>query len=221
MIDCVIFDFDGTLADTSEGIFNCAKYALSFFGIEESDPASLRRMIGPPLREGFSEFFGVDGEAATAKYREKYSAEGLYQCKLYDGIEQLLIELKNKGARLAVATAKPLCYTEVILEHLGIAKYFDVVAGASLDASFDSKDAILKEAVRRLGDVDIYHSYMVGDRYSDIIAGRRCGLITVGARYGFTADYDFERSCVECEVRSVEQLSDFLLYGKRPAFLIT
>lgn len=220
MIDCVIFDFDGTIADTSEGVFNCVKYALESFGIEENNIDGLRRMIGPPLREGFSTFYGVDGEIATAKYREKYAVEGIYQCKLYDGMEQLLADLKERGARLAIATSKPLEYTNKILSHFGIDKYFDVVVGATFDGTFDNKDDIVKEAIRQLGDVDIYHSYIVGDRYTDIIAGRKTGLITVGARYGFTAAYDFERSCVECEVRNVEQLSNFLLNGVRPEFKV-
>ena len=218
MIDCVIFDFDGTIADSSEGVFNCVKHALSHFGIEENNVDNLRRMIGPPLREGFRKFYGVDGEIATAKYREKYPIEGIYQCKLYDGMEQLLAELKQRGARLAIATSKPLDYTNKILKFLDIDKYFDVVVGATFDGTFDNKDDIVKEAIRQLGNVDIYHSYMVGDRYTDIIAGRKTGLITVGARYGFTAAYDFEWSCVECEVRNVEQLSNFLLNGVRPAF---
>ncbi len=220
MINCVLFDFDGTLVDSSEGVFNCVRYALESFGINDVDEATLKKFIGPPLRESFSKLFGIDGDAAVKKYRERYAETGLYESKVYDGIEEMLKKLKAKGVKLAVATLKPTEYTNRLLEHFGLAQYFDVVVGDEFDGSRSDKVEVIKEVERRLGGVDIYSTAMVGDRYYDVMAGRECGLITVGTRYGFTADYEFERSCVECAVNSVAQLADFLLEEKRPVILI-
>ena len=219
MIKTVLFDFDGTLFDTSEGIIKCVRYALESFGIDEKDEESLKTFIGPVLSNEFERKYNIDGAAAMAKFREKYAVTGVYESKVYDGIPELIKALSDRGVRLAVASLKPVKFIRLLLEKNGLLDYFEIIAGDKMDGTKIDKTSVVRSVLEELGSVDIQTTAMVGDRYEDVIAGRRNGLITVGSRYGFTQDAEFERGCVECQVRSVAELSDFLLYGKRPVVL--
>ena len=110
MIQTILFDFDGTLFDTGEGILRSVQYALEGFGIHETDTARLRKFVGPPLFDSFSELYAMTPEqaqAAVARYRERYLPVGIYECTLYPGIPELLEQLRAHGFRVAVATGKP------------------------------------------------------------------------------------------------------------------
>ena len=126
----ILFDLDGTLTDSNEGILNCVVYALEAAGKEIPDRETLLKFIGPPLVDGFQEITGMTREeavTATAKYRERYGVIGLFENKPYEGIEQVLSELKKQGKLLALATSKPETYAVRILQHFHLMKYFDVV----------------------------------------------------------------------------------------------
>lgn len=212
MFETVIFDFDGTLVDTSRGIFNGVNYALRAMGVaEDSDPDHLRRMVGPPLREGFAANYGVDGEIATAKYREYYSVTGLFECEAFNGIDDLLCALKDSGKRVAVATIKPQEYTVRIVEALGWSEKIDVIVGAPMDGSCDDKGALIGRVIERLGGVDASRTVMVGDRVSDIEGGRQNGLKTVFCGFGFASDKVGESALADYTVDRVEQLAEVLL----------
>ena len=110
MIQTILFDFDGTLFDTGEGILRSVQYALEGFGIHETDTARLRKFVGPPLLDSFSELYAMTPEqaqAAVARYRERYLPVGIYECTLYPGIPEMLARLRAHGFRVAVATGKP------------------------------------------------------------------------------------------------------------------
>ena len=118
-----LFDLDGTLTDPKEGITTCVQYALHSLGIEEPDLDRLESFIGPPLKDSFMEFYGMDEEqaqAAVKKYRERFNDKGLYENEIYPGIAPMLQMLSEKGFRLAVASSKPTVFVEKILEHFGI-----------------------------------------------------------------------------------------------------
>ena len=118
MIQTVLFDFDGTLFDTGEGILRSVQYALEGFGIHETDTARLRKFVGPPLLDSFSELYAMTPEqaqAAVARYRERYLPVGIYECTLYPGIPELLERLRAHGFRIAVATGKPTPMARSIL----------------------------------------------------------------------------------------------------------
>ncbi len=212
MFNTVIFDFDGTLVDTSRGIFNAVNYALREMGeSEDNDLNHLRKMVGPPLREGFAANYGIDGEIATAKYREYYSVKGLFECEPFDGIGDLLSALKRKGVRVAVATIKPQEFTDRIVESLGWSGLIDVVVGAPMDGSCDDKGALIARVLERLGVVDKSGTVMVGDRASDIVGGRENGLATVFCRYGFANDKDAEGADADAAVENVPALAKALI----------
>lgn len=187
----VLFDLDGTVTDPGIGITNSVMYALRKFGIEPPDRKKLYCFIGPPLRESFSKYFGLsasDAEKAVAYYREYYRPKGIFECTLYDGIEDTFKALCGAGYKLALATAKPEVFAKQIAAHFGFDVYLSAVSGASLDASREDKAVIIARALDMLGVFPSRGSYMVGDRAYDIEGGAKNGLFTIGALYGYVTE---------------------------------
>ena len=132
----VLFDLDGTLTDSQEGIINSVIYALDYYGIPVEDRNTLRVFVGPPLVDSMMRYYGFDREKAmeaVMKYREYFSTKGLFENSVYPGIEALLQRLKERGYTLMVATSKPEKFTLTILEHFGLLPYFDFVGSATMD----------------------------------------------------------------------------------------
>lgn len=149
----VLFDLDGTLTDPKEGITGSVQYALKAFGIEEPDMEKLTPFIGPPLRESFMKFYGFgeeQAEAAVAKYREWFVPKGMFQNRIYPGVKEMLKELKEKGAVLAVASSKPQVFVEKILRYFEIYDDFTVIVGSELNGTRDSKEEVVEETLARL-----------------------------------------------------------------------
>lgn len=185
--DNVLFDLDGTLTEPFDGITNAVVYALDKFGIDVADRRSLAVFIGPPLFESFSVYYGLsdaDAERAVSYYREYYADKGIYENKLYDGIESTLQELRSRGKRLIVATSKPEVFSVKIIERFGLDKYFDFTAGASLDKSRIEKADVIEYALRR-GALAAERSVMIGDRKHDVLGAKAHGLKSVGVLYGY------------------------------------
>ena len=186
-----LFDLDGTLTDPKVGITTCVQYALHSFGIEEPDLDKLEPFIGPPLKDSFMEFYGMDerqAEEAVEKYRERFSDKGLFENEIYPGIARMLQILSGKGFRLAVASSKPTVFVEKILEHFGIRQYFKAVVGSELDGSRSSKDQVVMEALHQLfGDKPILCNevYMIGDRRFDVEGARAMRVDSVGVTDGY------------------------------------
>lgn len=220
-----LFDLDGTLTDPKEGITTCVQYALHSLGIEEPDLDRLESFIGPPLKDSFMEFYGMDEEqaqAAVKKYRERFNDKGLYENEIYPGIAPMLQMLSEKGFRLAVASSKPTVFVEKILEHFGIRQYFKVVVGSELDGSRTSKDQVVMEALRQLFGAKpiLYHEvYMIGDRRFDVEGARAMKVESVGVTYGYGGMEELREAHADYIVESVEELREFLLRelcGVRP-----
>ena len=194
----VLFDLDGTVTDPGIGITNSVMYALSRFGIEVKDRAALYRFIGPPLRQSFSEYYGFsaqDAEKAVSYYREYYRPKGIFECTLYDGIISTFRSLSEAGFGIALATAKPEVFAKQIAAHFGFDVYLSAVSGASLDASREDKAVIIARALDMLGVSPSRGSYMVGDRAYDIEGGKKNGLFTIGALYGYGTEEELSSAC--------------------------
>ena len=149
----VLFDLDGTLSNSQEGICKSVGYALEAFGIKETDEEKLKLFIGPPLDEMFMQIYGFtaeQAEAARLKYRGRDEVKGVYENAPYEGISEMLETLHKAGIILGVATSKPEGYAEKILEKDGLLTWFDVVSGADMEGKHVSKTDVLKEAIRRL-----------------------------------------------------------------------
>jgi len=192
MYKYILFDLDGTLTDPGIGITNSVMYALKKFGIEVDDRASLYKFIGPPLLESFQKFYGFskeDSELGLKYYREYFKPKGLYENKVYEGIESLLQELKKKGKKLLVATSKPEGFAIEILKHFHLLDYFDFVAGASMDEKRVKKADVITYALESYGITDKSSVIMVGDREHDVLGAKENELKSIGVLYGY-GDYE-------------------------------
>lgn len=184
-----LFDLDGTITDSEMGITNSVKHALRKYGIEETDQAKLRKFVGPPLADSFMKYYGFTKEQATKSidyYREYYTNGGMFENRVYEGIPELLQRLKDAGKILIVATSKPEVFAKQILEHFDLAKYFDCIAGASMDESRVNKDEVIAYALDMYG-VSEHRSEMVmiGDREHDIFGAKKNDLDSIGVLFGF------------------------------------
>ena len=211
----ILFDLDGTLTDSSEGIVNCVKYALESAGKEIPEQKELLGFIGPPLVDGFQEIVGMTREeaaVATAKYRERYSVIGLFENQPYDGIALLLSRLKSQGKILALATSKPECYSIRILQRFNLMKYFDVTVGSTLDGARNHKPDVIREVFRRLrlSPEDMEQVIMVGDRKQDILGAKECGISSLGVYYGFAELGELEQAGADQIAWSVEEVACIL-----------
>lgn len=181
----ILFDLDGTLTDSGEGIINCAILALEHFGLPVPSREAMRVFVGPPLHDTFSKF-GVPEdkiEEAIAVYRSRYIPIGKYENTPYPGIRELLETLKDEGYSLYVATSKPEGMSVDILEHFDLAKFFDQICGASMDASRSTKEAVIEYLLQRNGDAA--NMLMVGDTKFDVIGAKSHGIPTIGVSWGY------------------------------------
>ncbi|MCK4021618.1 HAD family hydrolase [Streptococcus suis] len=213
MYQTILFDLDGTLTDSGQGILNSVAYALEKMGIEEPDTANLNRFIGPPLYESFSRFYQLnpeDTQSAVDAFRVYFKEKGMFENQLYPGIIPLLEELRTAGKTLVIATSKPEIFAKQILEHFGISHYFDVIAGASLDSSRISKADVIGYAINQL-EAFPKHAVMIGDREHDIEGARMHQLPAIGVLYGYGNKQEFEKAGATMIVETVQDLKRVLL----------
>lgn len=209
----ILFDLDGTLTDPKEGITKSVAYALEAYGIHTEDLDSLCKFIGPPLKESFMVYYGMDdaqGEEAVAKYRERFSVTGLFENKVYAGISSMLDSLKKAGKKLIVATSKPAVFSERILEHFDLMKYFEFLSGSELDGTRVDKAEVIAYALQENGIEDLSQVIMVGDREHDIIGANKNGIDSVGVLYGYGCREEFEKNHATYVAESVEELKKIL-----------
>ena len=206
----IVFDLDGTLTDSGEGIMNCAVYALSHFGIPAPPEAELRPFVGPPLTETFARF-GVPKdqlEEAVRIYRSRYLPIGKFENHPYPGIQELLEKLKADGHTLYVATSKPEVTSIEILQHFGMDGYFEKICGASTDFSRNSKEAVIAYLLESCGARD--NAIMVGDTAYDVIGAKAHGIPTVGVSWGYGLVSDIENAGAIGIANTMDELYEYL-----------
>jgi len=184
--ELVIFDLDGTLADTSIGIYNCHRYTAVQMGMSEPSDAQLKGVIGGPLLETYKKRFNFNEQQARTAveiYRRRYSEQGIYEAKIYEGIPELLEMLKDKGVKLAVATLKKEEFAKIILNDLRIANYFDLIRGVD-GADSLSKEDLIRSCIENI-DIAASKSVLIGDSMYDAIGAQSCGIDFIGVTYGF------------------------------------
>jgi phosphoglycolate phosphatase len=194
MYKLVLFDLDGTLTQSEFGIFSSVQYALEKFGIHETEAKNLRRFIGPPLYVSFSEFYGLDGEdgeLAVKYYRSVYEKDGYKEAPVYDGVKELLASLKDEGKTLMVVTSKPQEMAERVIEHVGVASYFDAIVGPGREMNSPSKKELITKALGIAGS-DGSDAIMVGDRKFDIEGACGAGIDSIGVLYGYGSREELE-----------------------------
>ena len=181
----VLFDLDGTLTDSGEGIINCAILALEHFGLPIPTREEMRVFVGPPLYETFQKF-GVPADKtdeAIRVYRSRYIPTGMFENTPYPGVKALLEALKSEGYTLYVATSKPEEMSVTILEKFGLAPYFDRICGASTDTSRSTKDAVIAYLLAQSGAKE--DMVMVGDTKYDVLGAKAHGIPTIGVSWGY------------------------------------
>lgn len=220
-----LFDLDGTLTKSEEGIFNCIKYALDWAKIPYPDESVFQSFIGPSLHYSFKTHFGFDdayAKAMVAKYRERYNVIGLFENEVYDGIYELLDKLKKNGCKLAVATSKPTEPSLRILERFELSKYFDVVVGSNPDGTGSDKKEIIRKALCSLKEKDacanniVAEKIMSGDDENNLAgdnsnnpAGVGYDAVMVGDRF-----YDIEGG----KANGIDTIGVLYGYGSREEF---
>ncbi len=217
MYKYILFDLDGTISDPKVGICTSVQQALKRFGIDVPDINTLTPFIGPPLRHSFRDFYGIsdeDMEKCISYYRERFSTVGLFENDIYEGMEDLLVTLKNNGKKLALASSKPRVFVEKILKHFGIDEHFDVIMGSELDGTRENKLEIIDECLRLL-NIDNSDEkslcVMVGDRKFDIEAANKVGLPNIGVTYGYGSREELSLAGADIIVDTVSELKDALL----------
>lgn len=206
----ILFDLDGTLTDSGEGIINCAALALEHYGIPVPSREEMRVFVGPPLHDTFVKFGVPEDQAAEAIeiYRSRYIPIGKYENMPYPGIRELLEKLQAQGHRLYVATSKPEGMSVDILEHFDLAKYFTRICGASLDSSRSSKSAVIAYLLEQCSDVS--EAVMVGDTAFDVIGATAHGIPTIGVSWGYGKIEDMEKAGAAAIAHSTGELFELL-----------
>lgn len=210
--DTILFDLDGTLTDSQEGIIKSVQYALAKMDIEVADRYELIPFIGPPLLYSFQHFYGLskeDAQKAIGYYREYFERDGIFDNRVYDGIKELLAMLAAKGKCLIVATSKPTIYAEPIVHHYGLGDYFEAIIGASTDGTRTEKGQVIAEALRHTTSPR-EHILMIGDREHDVIGAREHGIDVLAVGFGYGTEEERRLHKPDHYCATVAELTEFL-----------
>ena len=208
--DTVIFDLDGTLTESEPGITKSVQYALEQMNRPPLDAATLRRFIGPPLRESFIAVAGMaedEADEAVRIYRERFSTVGWMENSVYEGIAPLLRALKAGGAYVAIATGKPEVFSRKIIDYFGLAPYIDRLEAITLSDHHADKVALVRRALPERYE----RACMVGDRAGDMEGALGNGIYGIGALYGYGTREELENAGARFIAASVNALRDILL----------
>lgn len=211
--DYILFDLDGTLTDSKPGIVKCIAYALEKENIPYTQ-SILDKMVGPPFRVSMKEYFGLDMpmiEKLIEIYRGVYEVSGYKNCKVFDGVREMLQTLKDAGKTLAVATSKPIKFTNLIMRDFDLGKYFDFVGGASSDASKEAKRDVVRMVLDNLKVEDNSKVLMVGDRLYDIEGAHLEGIDCAAVLYGYGNREEFERYNAEYILETPKDVVNLVL----------
>lgn len=206
MVKTILFDLDGTLTDSGEGIINCATLALTHFGLPVPDRETMRQFVGPPLRDTFIKF-GVPAdkaEEAITVYRSRYLPIGKYENEPYAGIRELLERLQAEGHRLYVATSKPETTALDILTRFDLARYFDRICGATMDGSRDEKSQVIAYLLEQTPEAG--NAIMVGDTAFDVLGAAAHGIPTIGVSWGYGEVRDMEAAGAKAIAHTMDEL---------------
>jgi len=210
----VFFDLDGTISDSAPGIVNSVVYALEHMGTEVPDREKLKKFVGPPLAESFSQYIGYSPEQteqAVKYFREYFEAKGIIENTMYPGFQELLKKLCDSGYISVVATSKPEPFARTILQRYGIDGFFQYIAGSTIDETRTKKDEVIAYALETCNIIDKSQVVMVGDRYHDVIGAAKNGLDCIGVLYGYGDRPELEEAGAIAVVADFNELADMLL----------
>lgn len=207
----ILFDLDGTITDSGEGIINCCELALRHYGLPVPSREEMRVFVGPPLHETFQKF-GVPAEEcdnAVAVFRSRYTTVGIFENTPYPGIRALLEALTANGNRLFIATSKPEVMANRVLAHFDLAKYFEMVCGATMDRSRIEKSDVIAYLLEYIGETK--NTVMVGDTAFDVTGAASHGIPTIGVAWGYGMVEDMVSAGAYAIARTPEELLELLV----------
>lgn len=185
-INNIIFDLDGTLLDTTEGVIESAIYAIKAMNYEELAYDTMLSFVGPPIQESFSKHYNCNSEEAQNVaniFRDYYKENALFKAKPYEGIFELLEQLKKAGKKIAVATYKREDYALTLLKHFGLDQYFESIHGADNKNTLKKAD-IIGTCICELNATK-ENSVLVGDTIHDAVGAEKAGISFIAVTYGF------------------------------------
>lgn len=209
----VLFDLDGTLTDSQEGIINSIIYCLKAFNITPPEREVLRPWLGPPLKESLMTYCGMSEQQAlsgVAKFREYFNRRGIFENKVYTGVEAVLQELGRRGYRLLIATSKPETAAQRIVRHFHLDSYFAFVGGATLDDSRTRKGDVIRYVLAANQITDVSEAMMVGDRMHDVAGAKANGLEVTGVLYGYGTSEELKQAGADHIAETAEDILKFL-----------
>lgn len=210
--DTLLFDLDGTLTDSTEGIVRCLEYALERMGFDI--PEDTNKFLGPPLYRSFAEFCGMNEEQvneAVRIFRERYSTVGLFENRVYEGVPEMLKRLRDGGKRIMVATSKPEIYAVRIFDRFGLSQFFEIVGGANINGTRNDKDEVIEYVLEKAGISDRSSVLMIGDRRQDVIGAHKTGLKCMGILWGFGSIEELTEAGADFIAETPEKAADMLL----------
>ena len=214
MWNTVLFDLDGTLTDSQEGILNCFRHTSDVMGVPM--PENTGVLFGPPLGESFEKYFGMNTEQAAEAvrvYRERYGREGLFENRVYDGVPDMLRRLRDAGFQLAVATCKAEIFAVRILEKYDLAQYFTFIGGAGTDGSRTSKTEVIEYVLENIGSPDKNSVLMIGDRDNDVTGAQGAGIKCMGVLWGYGSGKELSETGADFIAETPQKAADMILEG--------
>ncbi len=213
MIKNILIDLDGTLTDPKVGITTSARYGLEKIGHPISDEINIDWIIGPPLKASLAKILNVEADHVLAEqalmgYRERFAVKGLYENHIFEGVAETLAELKRRGYRLFVATAKPTVYAKQILEHFDLAQYFTDIYGSELNGERTNKAELIQYILEQQ-KLQADQCLMVGDREHDIFGARQNGIDTIAVNYGYGSQEELALAQPKYQIDRFNQLLDY------------
>lgn len=208
--EIILFDLDGTLTDSAEGVIRSAQHMQEKMGIPKWADEDLVFIVGPPLLKTFTEDFKMteeDAQKALGYFRERYASVGLFENKVYDGVLEMLKALKEKGKRLAVATSKKEETAVRILKHFQLDTYFEVIGGDDREVGRDTKAKVIEYVLEKM-EADKKDAIMVGDRKFDVEGAHLAGILCIAIEYGYGGRAEFEACGADYICATAKNLAD-------------
>ena len=210
----ILFDLDGTITDSGEGITKSVQYALKSFDINVEKLEDLNKFIGPPLKDSFKKYYNFDDEKAELglkKYREYYAEKGIFENSLYDGVVDVLEGLKKNNKTIILATSKPEVYAKQILEYFKVDKYFTFAAGSDFEETRVKKGEVIKYALEEAKISDLSKVVMIGDREHDIIGAKENNIKSIGVLYGYGDVVELTQARAEYIAKTPKEILNIVL----------
>ena len=212
MLSDILFDLDGTITDPKEGITRCIQFSMDQLGLPSPGADELTWCIGPPLRGSLSRLLNTSDDAlldqALSHYRKRFSETGIYENALYQGIIPALRRIRRAGLRLFLATSKPKVYAKRILDHFDLTQFFHAVHGSEMDGHLSDKGELVAH-ILELENLDPGSTLIVGDRFHDIMAGKKNGIMTAAVTYGYGSREEITASKPDFIFESPSDLTAF------------